>query len=312
MKSNKVLHFSLKLATVVVILCILMYAAAVGIYAVSFNYRYETSEADAYSVDDFAELTRERHSFKTMQGHNLVGYLYESTNEDVEESALIIFAHGLGGGGQTGYMDIFDYLVQMGFYVFAYDATGNDESEGDVIGGLPQGYIDLDYAVSYAEGIEKTKDMPVVLIGYSWGGLSVANVLNYHPEVKAVVSIAGWNCSLDMMDHVGRNMIGDKGGTLLPFLALHERLMYGKYASSTAMSGFENSDCRVMIVHGELDQVIPIEYGYEKYYEKYGESERFSFKKYADRDHDVIRTADGATDMALFSEIVDFINQSLN
>lgn len=311
MNHNKILKISIKVATVLLFLCIVLYLTAVSIYTISFNYRCETHESKAFSMDDFPTLKREKHSFESMQGHGLVGYLYESSI-DVDKRALIVFAHGLGGGGQRGYIDIFNHLAQSGFYVFAYDATANDESEGKAIGGLPQGYIDLDYAITYAQKLEKTKNLPLVLMGYSWGGLSVTNVLNYHPEAKAVVSFAGWDRSIDIIDHVGRNIIGDKSGVLLPFVYLHEQLKYGKYASSTSMKGFERSDCRVMIVHGELDETIPIGYGYEKYYERYEGDPRFTFKKYDTRGHDVILDSSGSTDMELFSEVVDFINQSLD
>ena len=60
-------------------------------------------------------------------------------------------AHGLGGGGHNSYMDCANYFARHGYYVFAYDATGNDESEGEGVGGLPQGVIDLDYAISFVE-----------------------------------------------------------------------------------------------------------------------------------------------------------------
>ena len=296
---------------ILLVLCIALYVVAVSIYSGSFNYRCTTSEEDACNMEDFPELTRERHTFKTYQGHTLVGYLYESADAEIEESAVIVFAHGMGAGGQTGYIDIFSFMVQNGFYVFAYDATANDESEGEVMGGLPQGTIDLDYAITYAEGIEEIKDLPFVLMGYSWGGMSVTNVLNYHPEVKAVVSMAGWNKSMDMIDYVGCGMVGPVAKLLLPFASVYEYVQYGGYSFSTSMKGFENSDCPVMIVHGEKDTTIPISYGYELYYKVYGDSERFTFKKYPDRDHIVMRDADGNHDMALMGEVVEFFNAAI-
>ena len=208
-------------------------------------------------------------------------------------------------------MDIFNYFSSCGYYVFAYDATANDESEGDVIGGLPQGIIDLDYAISYAQTLDQIKDLPFVLMGYSWGGMSVGNVLNYHPEVKAVATLAGWNKSMNMIDYRGCEMVGGVAKLLLPFASVYEYTKYGDYAFSTAMKGFKNTDCEVMIIHGEQDDTIPIEYGYETYYKKYGDSDRFVFKKYEDRDHIVMRDADGNHDMALMSEIVAFFDANI-
>ena len=296
---------------VLLVVCVVLYNVAVMIYSGSFNYRCTTSEEQALSMEKFPELTRERHTFKTMQGHTLVGYLYESANDSIDESGLIVFAHGMGAGGQTGYIDIFNFMAQNGYYVFAYDATANDESEGEVMGGLPQGTIDLDYAINYAASLEEVADLPVVLMGYSWGGMSVTNVLGLHPEVKAAVSMAGWNKSMDMIDYVGCGMVGPVAKLLLPFASVYEYVQYGDYSFTTSLKSFEATECPVMIVHGEKDTTIPISYGYELYYETYGESDRFTFKKYADRDHNVMRDAEGNHDLELMGEVVEFLNKAI-
>ena len=287
-----------------------LYMLAVSIYDSSFSYRCTTSEEQSFSIEEFPSMARTRHTFTSDKGQTLVGYLYES-KDVAEKKGVIVFAHGLGAGGQCGYMDIFNYFSSCGYYVFAYDATANDESEGDVIGGLPQGIIDLDYAISYAQTLDQIKDLPFVLMGYSWGGMSVGNVLNYHPEVKAVATLAGWNKSMNMIDYRGCEMVGGVAKLLLPFASVYEYTKYGDYAFSTAMKGFKNTDCEVMIVHGEQDDTIPIEYGYETYYKKYGDSDRFVFKKYEDRDHIVMRDADGNHDMALMSELVAFFDANI-
>ena len=86
-----------------------------------------------------------------------------------------------------------------------------------------------------------------------------------------------------------------------------------KYApkADTSMKGFENSDCPVLIVHGEKDNTIPISYGYDTYYEVYGDNDRFTFIKYDDRDHIVMRDEEGNHDMALMAEVVEFFDAAL-
>ena len=309
-KKRIVIIVAAALAVLMVSGCIALYMLAVSIYDGSFNYRCTTSEEYSFSMSDFPSMTRERHTFTSNDGQTLVGYLYKQDNGEAQKG-VIVFAHGLGAGGQCGYMDIFNYLSSCGYYVFAYDATANDESEGDVIGGLPQGIIDLDYAIDYAQTIDEIKDLPFVLMGYSWGGMSVGNVLNYHPEVKAAVTLAGWNKSMNMIDYRGCQMVGGVAKLLLPFASVYEYTKYGDYAFSTAMKGFAETDCAVMIVHGEQDDTIPIEYGYDTYYEKYGEDDRFVFKTYEDRDHEVMRDADGNHDMALMAEIAAFFDRHI-
>ena len=314
-KRNMKITFKRVLPILLVLLllggCIGLYCLAVSIYDGSFNYRCTTSEESTFDISEFPGLTRERHNFVSHQGQTLVGYLYSRPEDDVAEDAVIVFAHGLGAGGQVGYMDMFDYLTGRGYYVFAYDATANDESEGEVIGGLPQGFIDLDYAINYAYTIDSIRDLPFVLMGYSWGGMSVGNALNYHPEVKAAATLAGWNKSMNLIDYRGCQMVGGVAKLLLPFASVHEYLMYGSYSFSTTMKGFKNSDCPVMIVHGALDDTIPMEYGYDAYYKVYGSDPRFTFVRYDDRTHDLLKTADGVLDLDLMAQVADFFDEAL-
>ena len=261
------------------------YCAVASAYRKAFDYRCTTSTGNSYDIEKFPAMSRQQHTFPTRQGHLLTGYLYESADGGAAK-ALVVFAHGLGAGGQRGYLPMFDCLIRNGYCVFAYDATGNDESEGEAIGGLPQGYIDMDYAVTYAQGLEETEGLPLVLMGYSWGALSAGNTLNTHPEAAAVVTIAGWNRASDLVMHSNRQKMGDTAAKLMaPFVTLHEFFTYGKYAFSTAMKGFEGSDCGVMILHGELDGTVPIQYGYDIYAEKYADDPRFTFVRYSDRGH---------------------------
>lgn len=314
MKKNKkkliIIIVSAILALLLIASVITLYAVSVSIYDSSFNYRCDTSDENSFDISEFPAMTRERHTFTSNNGQTLVGYLYEQS-APYEEKGVVVFAHGLGAGGQCGYMDIFNYLCSRGYYVFAYDATANDESEGEVVGGLPQGFIDLDYAIDYAQTLDELKDLPFMLMGYSWGGMSVVNVLNYHPEVEAVASLAGWNESMNMIEHNGCQMVGGVAKLLIPFASFYEFTKYGSYASSTAMKGFEKSDCAVMIVHGEKDDTIPIAYGYDTYFEKYGNDDRFTFKKYADRDHLVMDNAEGELDMELMAEVADFFDNNV-
>jgi hypothetical protein len=215
----------------------------------------------------------------------LTGYLYSAGDN---QRGIVVVAHGFGGGGHNSKMDCANYFAQNGYYVFAYDATGNDESEGDGVGGLPQGVIDLDYAVSFVEESGNFPDLPVVLFGHSWGGYCVCNVLTYHPEVKAVIECSGFNSSSDLIEAYGKKQVGDVVYLMLPFVKLYEYIKYGKYASNTALDGFEASEADIMIVHSADDDVVPIEYGYDIYYDKYKHDSRFSFIRLENNGHNYV------------------------
>ncbi len=284
-KRSKIKIILIILACVLVLLTGGWWAFSVKVYNDNINQRFETYEPYRFSVEGFEGLQRTKYEFPSDKGQMLTGYMY-SAGED--QRGIIVIAHGFGGGGHNSYMDCADYFARHGYYVFAYDATGNDESEGDGVGGFPQGVIDLDHAISFIEESGSFPDLPVGLFGHSWGGYSVCSVLTYHPEVKAVIECCGCNRSSDLFEAGGKQEAGDIIYTMMPFIKLHEWLKYGKYAVNTAMDGFAASEAAVMIVHSVDDDVVPIEYGYDLYYDHYRNDPRFAFVRFEDKGHNDI------------------------
>ena len=268
----------------VVAILILIKPISVSIYNDNFGKRFTISEPWAWSIEDFDGLLREKYDFESDKGQMLTGYKYY--REDAEVKGMVVLAHGFGGGGHRSYMNIADYFASNGYWVFAYDATGNDESEGDAVCGLPQGIIDLDYALRFVKS--EFEGLPIVLWGHSWGGYSVGSVTKLHPDVKAAVIVSGFNESLDMLETEGRNIVGNVIDIVLPILEKHEKKTFGDYASMSVLDSLDATNASVMFVHSEDDGMIPIEISFDRYVEKFAENDRFSFVRYKERGHNYI------------------------
>ncbi len=294
----------------VLVLIIIPAALAVFIYESNFGSRYTSYGPRMRSADEFEGLDVKNCTFVSGQGQQLAGYIYSKNGEPAR--GIIVMAHGLGGGGHNSYMDVADYFASRGYFVFAYDVTGNDESEGDSVRGLPQGIIDLDYAIRYVKQNEDWKDLPVMLFGHSWGGYSVGSVLCVHPDMKAVVSVSGFNKSMDMIRSEGEKIIGKGIGLLIPYVSAYEHIKFGKYASYTCMDGFSCSDAGVMILHSEDDDTVPVQNGIDIYYKKYADSPRFRFIRPGDRGHNyVYYSQDSMRYRDTFYEAMDTYGESL-
>ena len=279
---------SKKKLIIIIPLCLIVlllagwWAFCIKMYNDNFNVRCDSYEPLMLRLEDFDGLKCSELLFPSDKGQKLAGYLY-SVGDD--QRGIVVIAHGFGGGGHNSYMDVANFFARNGYYVFAYDATGCDKSEGKGVGGAPQGVIDLDRAISFVEESDAIPDLPIVLFGHSWGGYCVSSVLTFHPEVKAVIECSGFDRSSDMFESGGKSKAGDGIYAMTPFIRLYERIKYGKYATNTAMDGFEASDASVMIVHSADDSVIGVEYGCDKYYEKYKDDDRFTFMRFEDRGH---------------------------
>ena len=293
MKSGK------KKTVIITVICIIVSISIVVmpivsafIYKEVFSVRYKTAEWLEYSVSDFEGLKVENCFFSSNKNQRLAGYKYYKENQDIQ--GIVVLAHGLGSGGHNPYMNIADFFTSNGYYVFAYDATGNGTSEGSSVNGLPQGIADLDYALQYVKKQTEYQNLPIMLFGHSWGAYSAASVLNIHSDIKAVVTVAGFDKTSEILCQQGKKLIGSGANLIVPYLTLYEKIKFGKYGFYNASNGFENSDAGVMILHSTDDHTVYFENGYGKFYEKYKESSRFIFVKYEDRGHNYVYNSDEA------------------
>ncbi len=278
------------------------------IYQSNFGSRYETISWMARNLDEFPGLHADKYTFASNDGQNLAGYSYYRETENPK--GVIVIAHGLGGGGHNSYMDVANYFAEHGYIVFAYDATGNDDSEGDDVRGLPQGVIDLDYTIRFVKVNDKFKDLPIMVFGHSWGAYSAGSVLKVHPDIRAVVMVAGFNQSTDIIEEEGQRIMGSGMKLLMPYISLVERVKFGSYASYNCIDGFDASNAGVMIIHSVNDEMISFKNQFERFSNIYQNNPRFTFVKDENRGHDYIYYSDASAKYRneLNNQFTEFVN----
>ena len=224
---------------------------------------------EARFLSDHAIL-RTEYTIDAGRGKKLQGYLYmkDVLQKDMNFGNLIVFSHGIGNG-HIAYLDeIASFLDLPDTIVFAYDATGNGRSDGKATGGLPQGVKDLNTVLNFIENDPVLTLPEITLVGHSWGAYSAGSVLEFHPEVKKALLIAGFNASENMLQGYAQKYVGPVVYFLLPYVELHEMVRFGKFGNASIVRGCEQSDTAVTIVQALDDQrVDPEKYGI-RYLEK--------------------------------------------
>ena len=285
-------------------------AATVG-YHLMFRGRSDTN-AYTQSAADFPRLTCEECTFTSSVGVTLAGYWYTDASAP-KKDAVVIFAHGYQSGGHGVYLSSIARFAYDGYTVFAYDATAHGKSGGNGIGGMPRGVLDLSRAIEYVK--EHCPDMPILLCGHSWGGYSVLNVLNKHPEVGGVVSMSGFDRSVDLIEaHVPAAF-----KALKQYLIAAEFLTFGKTAFESAVTGIKKSAAHIMIVHSSDDPAVPPSYSVSHYKDAFGDDDRITYKLYENRGHspfvggEAVKGAPvGGIDENLYREILAFYDDRID
>ena len=183
----------------------------------------------------------------------LQGYIYGADND----KGLLVFAHGIGTGHET-YFGFLTAFIDDGWRVFSYDATGSGNSEGKGTRGLVQSVLDLDAALTFAEQDARLCDLPVCVMGHSWGGFAAAAVLDCGHDIVASVSLAGYAYPVEMLDKGAAGILGNTFAPLFhPFAWGYNKLMFGADAGRNAVDAANSCEVPLFVIHGKDDTMIP-------------------------------------------------------
>ena len=230
---------------------------AVGVYSNSFDRVEQIDENEFVLSFNWREIDQSVYSREEiffLSGKNrLQGFIYGGSNEN----GLIVISGGLGATADD-YLPMIMFFVDNGWRVFAINNTGVAGSKGNSTRGLTQSVIDLDAALTFIKNSTEFSNLPVMLVGHSWGGYAVCAVLNYNHRVNAVASFAGYNNGRDVYDDFGIKAVGLRYYMLLPHFRVIQRFYFGRAVAFTAVDGINKANIPVMIIHASNDDQMPV------------------------------------------------------
>ncbi len=197
---------------------------------------------------------REQVRFPT-SGHSLMGYLCHNPNPE----GIVICVHGIFSLADNHNAVVQEYFLTHGFSVFAIDLSSSGQSEGTSIPGLHQSAIDIAAAEAYLHSRQDLKHLPICLFGHSWGAYGVCASLAFDSSPVAIAECSGFADPLAIMLGMPEAYIGSVARLTEPALrkAMEER--GGEMSFLSAYEALEaHPDTQAMLVHGEEDNVIPL------------------------------------------------------
>ncbi len=245
---------------VIAIVAILIVLASKLLDASGMNKRCEGNENLKYlKAKNFDNLNAHPVSFKSDKGQTLNGFLYSGAKVD-KYKALIVFSHGMGAG-HLAYTTEINYFAQKGYLVLAYDNTGTCESEGKKLKGFAQGIIDLKYAIQYVETRDDLKELPLLLLGHSWGGYSVCNVAALSPDldIKGIVAFSPFNSLNRLIADTVKMKTKANIRFMTPFLDIVNLLKFGKTGILRSCDTIASNQIPTLVMHGGNDMTVNVQ-----------------------------------------------------
>lgn len=185
----------------------------------------------------------------------LRGYIYYPATE--KNGKLIVFCHGMGPG-QIAYTTEIAYFCNIGFTVLALDSTGCNLSGGKSIVGMYEGVKTAVAAIDFVRADKRLADMPLYLVGHSWGGYS-ALCASAERKVNAVVAISAPVSPVKTLYNGAAAQISKPLAALLcPFLAVADFFKFGSKSNLNAPKLADKSGTPVLHVYGDNDTIVPL------------------------------------------------------
>lgn len=203
-------------------------------------------------IEDIENKYPVRHVSFLSGKNRLHGYVFEGRSAD---SPLVVICHGLFGGAEE-YIPFAMHFADQGYYVFMYDNTGCNRSEGKSIKGTFQGLYDLNSAMKYIKSDKTLANRKRVLIGHSWGGFTAAAYPDKDSGFSCVVSLAGFDKPPLAITDFLSGSYGKIFRLSLPYCYIISFLRYGKMCFMSAIKRMNESGIPYLIIQGKNDVII--------------------------------------------------------
>lgn len=239
--------------SIVVALIVLMFILAVISDKMAFGKRSDLNPLLKYYSADRFGLEYEQVEIK--KGKNtLRGMLY---GKGEVGKPLLIFCHGMGPG-HTAYTTEIAYFCRHGYQVLAFDSTGSNLSDGKSINGMYEGVKTAVAAIDFAKTDSRLNDMPICLIGHSWGAYSVL-CASAERKVEGVIAISGFNSPTRIVQEQASAVISRPLAVALrPFWYVLNVIKFGRRGNATAAKSVKLNGAPTLLIHGDADNIVPI------------------------------------------------------
>lgn len=205
--------------------------------------------------------------YETLNATTTDGYELVATAFAPEESSQkwVLLLHGYTGWKEELYPIAYQY-VQRGYHALVPDMRCSGESEGDFIG---MGWTDrLDNMIWLDEILTRDPNAEIVIHGQSMGAACALMMSGeaLPAQVSAIVSDCAYTDAYRMFAKQMMDWFGLPSFPLLDSMNLVLQLRGGyDLKEASALEAVKKTNLPVLIIHGDQDDMVPVDMAYELY-----------------------------------------------
>lgn len=267
------------LALFLVLGYICFYIACVRVYTISDKPAGPWRQY-ADRIEDCRVWMRENMSEKvtitSYDGLKLVGLFIPAENA----KGTIIVMHGYRSRANMDFVPEVQFMNNYGYNLLVVMQRSHDESEGKYITfGIKERYDCKSWAEYAAERFGKDKD--IFLSGISMGASTVlmASGLDLPKNVRGIIADCGFTSPKKIITKVVKRAIPLPTAPVVLGIGIFTKLIAGfglsEYSTIDAM---KKNELPILFIHGDADELIPIEMTYENYHACTSEKELLVIK----------------------------------
>lgn len=195
------------------------------------------------------------------------GYLFKAVTFSPEEEShnWVLLLHGYTGWKEELYPIACQY-VQRGYHALVPDMRCSGESEGDFIG---MGWTDrLDNMLWLNKILARDPEAKIVIHGQSMGAACALMMSGEElpSQVSAIISDCAYTDAYSMFAKQMKDWFGLPSFPLLDSMNLVLQLRGGyDLKDASALEAVKKTKLPVLIIHGEEDDMVPVDMAYELY-----------------------------------------------
>lgn len=197
------------------------------------------------------------------------GYLFKAVTFSPEEEShshkWVLLLHGYTGWKEELYPIAYQY-VQRGYHALVPDMRCSGESEGDFIG---MGWTDrLDNMLWLNKILAQDPEAEIVIHGQSMGAACALMMSgeNLPSQVSAIISDCAYTDAYSMFGKQMKDWFGLPSFPLLDSMNLMLQLRGGyDLKDASALAAVKKTSLPVLIIHGDQDDMVPVDMAYELY-----------------------------------------------